>query len=249
MSEPKQMNLNKEHPVVISNDLIKSKSNLSLYEIKILRLAIMQILKEDRDFQTYEVNIVDLADTLSIDRHNIYREVDSITTNLMKEIVYIGDGNPKHKWKKFQWCSYCEYEEGKLRIRLHDELKPYLLNLSQLYTQYLFEDILMLKTVYSIRIYELIREGMRYQKVYADKEADVFIDIEVIRKATNTEDKYEKYAMFRARVIDAALNEINEKLQYYITYEPVKDSRKVVGFNFHVMSRIYAYKKGLTDEY
>ena len=239
MEDIKDMNLNSNNLVVMSNDLIKSKSNLSLNEIKILRLAIMQVIKEDKDLQTYKVNITDLAELLNIDRHDIYREADKITTSLLQEIVYIGDGNPKHKWKKFQWCSSCEYNAGVLTIKLHEDLKPYLLNLSELYTQYLLEDILYLKSVYSVRIYELIREEMRYQKVFSDKEANIYLSMETIRKATDTEDKYEKYSMFKARVIEAAINEINEKLQYYITYEPVKESRRIVGFNINIKSKIY----------
>lgn len=249
MEEPKEMNLDKNNLVVMSNDLIKAKSNLSLNEIKVLRLAIMQVIKEDKDLQTYKVNITELADLLEVDRHNIYKEMDSLTTDLLKEIVYIGDGNPKHKWEKFQWCSSCRYEAGVLTIKLHDNLKPYLLNLSQLYTQYMLEDILYLKSVYSIRIYELIREEMRYQKVYADREANIFLSMDTIRKATGTEEKYEKFSMFRARVIEEAVQEINNKLQYYITYEPVKESRKIIGFNFNIKSLIYANRLGETDKW
>lgn len=249
MEEVKDMNLNSSNLVVMSNDLIKSKSNLSLNEVKILRLAIMQVIKEDKDLQTYKVNVTDLAELLDIDRHGIYQEIDKITTSLLKEIVYVGDGNPKHKWRKFQWCSSCQYEAGVLTIKLHEDLKPYLLNLSELYTQYILEDILYLKSVYSIRIYELIREEMRYQKVFADHEANIYLSMETIRKATDTEDKYEKYSMFRARVIEAAVNEINEKLQYYVTYVPVKESRKVVGFNFNIKTLLYAHKLGETDRW
>lgn len=244
MEEAKDMNLNSSNLVVMSNDLIKSKSNLSLNEIKILRLAIMQVIKEDKDLQTYKVNVTELADLLAIDRHGIYQEVDKITTSLLKEIVYIGDGNPKHKWKKFQWCSSCQYEAGVLTIKLHDDLKPYLLNLSELYTQYMLEDILYLKSVYSIRIYELIREEMRYQKVFADHEANIYLPIDMIRKATDTENKYQQYGMFKERVIEAAINEINDKLVYYISYEPVKESRKVIGFKFNIITKVY---KSLKD--
>lgn len=243
--ETKELSLNTENYVVMSNDLIKSKSNLSLHALKILRIAIMQVIKEDTDFQTYRVNIKDLADLLSIDRHNIYQEADKITTSLLKEIVYIGDGNPKHKWEKYQWCSYCKYDNGVLEIKLHENLKPHLINLSQLYTQYMLEDILCLSSVNSIRLYELFREEMRYQKVYADKESDIYLSIDMIRKATNTEGKYEEVSMFRARVIDSAIKEINEQLGYYITYKPRKESRKIVGFDFHLMSELWARKQGI----
>lgn len=237
----REMCLNVENQVVMSNDLIKSKSNLSLNELKLLRLTIMQVIAEDKDLMTYQVNIIDLAKLLDISSSNIYRDIDEITTHLLQEIVFIGDGNPKHKWKKFQWCSSCKYENGVITIKLHNNLKPYLLQLKKHYTQYMLQDILMLKTVYAVRIYELLREEMKNQKVYADKTATIKLDLEMIRKATNTEDKYKTISMFRARVIDGAVKEINEKLGYYVTYELIKHSRKIVGFKFIIESKNNIY--------
>lgn len=234
----KEMNLNSENQVVMSNALIKSKSHLGLNELKLLRLTIMQIIKTDTELMTYKIKIKELGELLNIDKDNLYKEVDSMTTNLLREIVYIGTGNPKNKWEKFQWCSYCKYDNGIITIKLHDELKPHLLNLSELYTQYVLDDILHLKSVHSIRIYELIREEMKYQKVYADKEANIYLSIKTIRQITNTEDKYTKYGMLKKRVIDTAVNEINNKLQYYVTYEQVKEGKKVVGFNINIKSKI-----------
>jgi plasmid replication initiation protein len=234
-NELTEMNLDSDNWVVMSNDLIKSKSNLNLNEVKLLRICIMQVIKEAKDFQTYKVNITDLAKMLNIDRHGIYLTIDSMTTNLLKEVVFVGDGNPKHKWLKFQWVSRCKYENGVLEIRLHDDLKPYIIGLSKYYTQYVLQDVLLLKSVYSIRLYELIRQEMRYE-VFASRTATVYLSLDTIRKATDTENKYEKLSMFRARVIDSSIKEIREKLGYDITYTVKKQSRQVIGFNFHIES-------------
>ena len=239
----KDMCLKTENQVVMSNDLIKSKSKLSLNELKLLRLTIMQVIAEDKDLLTYQVNIVDLAKVLGISSPNIYRDIDEMTTHLLQEIVYIGDGNPKHSWRKFQWCSTCEYNDGVITIKLHDNLKPYLVQLKKHYTQYMLADVLVLKSVYAIRIYELIREGFKGQKVYADNCAIVSLDIDTIRKATNTESKYSQMGHFKAKVIDIAVKEINDKLGYYITYEPVKNSRKITGFKFRIESKNNIYQK------
>ena len=230
------MCLNEENYVVMSNDLIKGKSNLSLNELKLLRMTIMQVMKEDTDFLTYQVSIVELAKSLGIARQNLYVEVMEMCKHLMQEIVFIGDGNPKHKWEMFQWCSKCRYNDGIITIKLHEDLKPYLLELKKHYTQYVLQDILLLKTVYSVRMYELIVEEMK-SRVYADKIATVELSIDTIRKATNTEDKYEQTAMLKVRVIDSAIAEINEKLGYRITYVPIKRSRKIVGYRFTVESK------------
>lgn len=242
----KEMCLDVENQVVMSNDLIKGKSNLSLNELKLLRLTIMQVIAEDKDLQTYNVKISDLANILDISSPSIYRDVMEMCKHLLQEIVCVGDGNPKHKWKMFQWCSTCEYSNGTISIKLHDNLKPHLIQLKNHYTQYMLQDILMLKTVYAVRLYELLREEMKNQKVYADKTATVIIDVKTLRKATNTDNKYKKIGMFNQRVINKAVAEINEKSCYFVTYEYVKDSRRIVGFRFKIESQnnIRKWKSG-----
>ena len=233
----KTMCLNTDNKVVMSNDLIKSKSNLSLNELKLLRLTIMQVLAEDTDLQTYSIKINYLAKILDISSPNIYRDAMEMCRHLLQELVYVGDGNPKHKWQMFQWCSTCQYNDGTIIIRLHDNLKPYLLQLKKHYSMYGLADILMLKTVYAVRLYELLQEALKAQKVYADQTATVILDVETIRKATSTENKYQKIGMFNQRVIDKAVSEINDKSSYYVSYEYVKKSRKIIGFKFIVESR------------
>lgn len=235
------ISLNDENYVVMSNDLIRGKSNLSLNEIKLLRLTIMQIVADDTEFMTYKIPIISLGKLLNINKDNLYKSVDEMTTHLLQEIVYIGDGNPKHKYKKFQWCSTCEYENGVISIKLHDELKPYLLELKEYYTQYVLADVLQLKTVYAIRLYELIREEMKYQKVYANKKATVELDIETIRRATNTENKHKQTGHFKEKVIKKAVQEINLKLGYNIEYEDIKESRRITGFRFGISSKNATY--------
>lgn len=238
----KEMCLDVENQVVMSNDLIRGKSNLSLNELKLLRLTIMQVIVEDKDFMTYQVKIQDLAGILDITSQSLYRDVMEMCKHLLQEIVCVGDGNPKHQWKMFQWCSTCEYENGIITIKLHDRLKPYLIQLKRHYTQYMLQDILMLKTVYAVRLYELIREEMKGQAVYADKTATVSIDVETIRKATDTEKKYEKMGMFKQRVIDSAVSEINDKSCFNVTYDYIKKSRKIVGFKFKIESKNNIYR-------
>lgn len=238
--QAKEMKLNTDYQVVMHNDLIKSKSNLALNEIKLLRLAIAQLCKEDESFREYQVALVDLAKTLNISRQSLHEEVDKITTALLREVVVVGDGNPKHKWKKFQWVSSCRYEDGILTIRLHDDLKPYLLQLSKLYTQYFLDDVLQFKTAYAIRMYELIEEELKGRKVYSSVCESVVLDIKTIKTATNTEEKYPQYGMWKKRVLESALNEINKKSRYHIDFTERKVGRKVVGFKLDITTRIYA---------
>lgn len=231
------MCVNTNNYVVMSNNLIKSKSNLSLNELKLLRLTIMQVMADDTEFMTYTMPIVELGKILGLnDIAHLYREIDTMTNHLMQEIIYIKDENKKNKYKKIQWCSECDYDDGVITIRLHDKLKPYLLSLKGYYTQYVLEDILMLKSKYTIRIYELIREKMR-KKVYADRVEVVELSINDIRIATNTETKYSQMGHFKKKVIEPAIKEMNDKLGYNIVCDDIKQSRKIVGFRFIIESK------------
>ncbi|MDO4460708.1 MAG: replication initiation protein [Clostridia bacterium] len=236
MSESSELSLRGSYQVVIANEVIKGRSPLTLNETKLLRTAISQVVKEDQDLQTYTVKLNDLAEFFKIDSSDLYRDIKPMCAHIMQSVIEIGD-DPKH-WEYIHWTDKCRYDDGVITIKLSDELKPYLINLSQLYTQYFLEDIIFLKSTHAIRLYELIIEETR-TKVYANKTADVFISVENIRRATNTEKKYPDNSMFRKRVIEKSIDEIEKKkLAYKISFETVKEKGRVTGYLFHVSSRM-----------
>lgn len=48
--------------------------------------------------------------------------------------------------------------------------------------------------------------------------------------------------MFKQRVIESAISEINEKSCFNITYDDIKESRKIVGFKFKIESKNNIYR-------
>ncbi len=233
MDEVFDMSLNTDHYVVMSNDLIKGKQRMGRKESKLLRLVIMQAVMEDKDFRTYKVDIKELAKTLGVDSSNIYRETREICKNLLSNVVEIGDGNPKHKWKAFQWVSRCKYDgQGTLEIQLHDDLKPYLLGLGKWYTQYTCESILHMNSVYAIRVYELIFMEIKNRKIGNGVTVD--LSVEMIRKACDCENKLKKISQFKEKVIDVSLREINANTDFSISTEPYKKGKTIIGFKFLV---------------
>jgi len=233
IEEPIPMNTKPENFVVMSNDLVKGKSALSLNSAKLLRLTIMQSVVNENEFKPYKIGIQDFADFLDIASGNLYRDAQTICVQLLKEVVLIGDGNPKHKWNAFQWVTRCGYNNGTITIQLHDDMKPYILNLKKCYTQYEIDNILYLKSMHALRVYELIKMEMRNFKVFEDKETEIYLSMEQLRIATGTEKKYEKSNDFTKRVIKVACDEINERpFGVKITYDYHKEGRKIIGYDF-----------------
>ena len=230
------MTLNTEYYVAMANKLIAGKSSLNMRSAKLIRTTIMQIRKDDTMIIPYEISIRDFAKITGIETtQTLYRDIKKTCEELLKEIVVIGDkDDPKKAWKAFQWVSYCEYRDGYVYIKLNDELKPYLLGLQRLYTQYRLENIMTMKSVYSIRIYELLAMELRNTFPRAGTPIEITIMMDVLRRATDTEKKLLKSNDFKKRVIDTAKREINKIYQIFNIKDvvPVKRGRSIVGYTF-----------------
>ena len=173
MSEKQyQLKLNNDYYVVTANDLIKGKQKMTLRESQLLAIDISQVVKEDRDFKTYTTTVPELAAFMGIDTDSLYRDLESICTSLLQRVVKIkvgGDNaNRKKKWKAFQWINRAEYDNGKLTIRLSDDIKPYLLELESYYSQTLLGTLMTFRSYYTTRLYQYLvaDTGARYGNVH-----------------------------------------------------------------------------------
>ena len=149
-----------DYKVVTANDLIKGRQKMSLREAQLLYITIAQIVKEDHDFKTYTTSVTALAEFMGIAPDSLYRDLESICTSLLQRVVKIkmtNENNPRDaKWKAFQWISYAEYSNGKLTIRLNDEMKPFLIDLASHYSQILLGALCSFTSYYSARLYQYI---------------------------------------------------------------------------------------------
>lgn len=235
----KEVTFNTDNYVVMANNMVlHSASNLNLNELKLLRFIIMQTEKGDKDLFEFDVAVKDLCKLLDIKSKDMYKRIDTMTTHLMQEVIRIGDDS-KQEWRKFHWVDVCEYKKGIITIKLSEQLKPFLLGLRGCFTRYQLSEIISLKSTYAIRIYEMINGYLNENNLpHADVAIEFSISIDEIRRATDTEKKFERYSSFKTYVIDTALKEINEKSKYFVTATPYKRGRAIVGFEFLIESQV-----------
>lgn len=228
------MNLQIDNYVVQANALVSGKQDLSLNETKLLRLVIMQNLYEDREFREYKVSIKKLAETFGISSQNLYRDIEGMCKNIISNPVYIKKGE---SWKMIPWVSFAEYMDGKgiLRIKLNEELKPYVLGLQKCYTQYQIGQILNMSSVYAIRIFEMII--MKLRNINIPREGKyITCTVQELREACQCEDCYSQFGMFRKKVLDIAVREIRERTSFFVGYKYEKEGRKIVAIKFYINS-------------
>ena len=219
-----------------ANSLVGGKQALKLNSAKLIRAAIMQVVRDDEELKPYIITISELAELLNIPKSNIYRDIDDITDDILKNPVYIREEvGKKVRWIKIPWVTRCEYNSDiGVAIKLNDELKPFLINLKDHYTQYTLDSILVMKSVYAIRIYELLQSEIM-TRILPRAGTDIELSVETLKECCGCESKaYNTFSNFRNRVIDIAVKEINEKTLYTLSYDYVKKGKSVIGLIFHI---------------
>lgn len=221
--------------VVQANSLVGGRQSLKLNSAKLVRAAIMQIVKEDTEMKPYVITIKEFANLLQIDESNVYKFADEITNDIIKNPVYVKKVDKNNiKWIKIPWVTRCEYNSDMgIAIKLNEELKPFLINLKEHYTQYTLQEVLVMKSVYAIRIFEMIQSKIM-SKILPKDGIDIDISVQKIKECCDCVDKYSAFSNFKIKVLDKAQYEINRVTMYTVNYSYIKNGRSVVGIKFHV---------------
>jgi len=216
--------------VTQANNLVEARYGLSKNEQLILCSMISFIDPSDEDFLTYKTSITDFANLLGITKSSIYRDIDIVTTRLLSRVIKI---NTDNGWKKYQWVSLAEVNknEDTLLLRFHDELKPYLLELKKRFTSFKLQEVVFFKSVYSIRIYQLLVD-------HNNKKIPNFIykleDFREMMLGENSK-KYPVYKDFRVKILEVAKKELDKKSSLSFTFKSLRVGRKIGKIEFQVL--------------
>lgn len=227
-NKPKMMNeinKNMDNYVIMANLLLKGKSKLSVSQAKLLRLIIMQIKADDEEVSAFHINGKELSNILQLDGTNSARNFRKLCYELAEKVVKIETNNPKKPWKVIPWIGYIEYtDDGEVIVQLNSWLAPYLIGLKKSgnYTQYVLEHILSMNSIYSIRIYELLK--LKLPNKIPRGGIKTFLSNQEIRQATETEKIYKRNSDYRKNVLDVATKEITKRTDIIVTYEQIRNN-------------------------
>lgn len=224
--------------VVKSNDLIRqSRYNLTLQQQRIILYAISKIRPSDTVNTKYTFHISDLCATcgLELDTGGYYYEsIKSDIKELTKrEWLTFADGSEK----TISWIGDAEIEpyNGKVSITFNSNMKPYLFELKQRYTQYKLENVLCFSSTFSIRLYELLRSYTTQALLDDGIERTQKFSIEELHSYLGLEGKYQAWGDFDRYVIRKSIAEINKTSgDINISYKTEKAGRRIESVIFSI---------------
>jgi plasmid replication initiation protein len=210
--------------VIKSNSLIDLQTDLKLTQLKIFTKIIMHTVQEpQKEFCRFSIQ--ELMQEFHMTGSN-YTALKSATAGMIRAVIL------KNKDGEVQLPLFTKvsYKEGIVDMYLHPELKPYILDIKQRYTKYFFKSITGLNSIYSMRLYELLKQ-------YEFRNSRSF-KLEDLRFLLNiSTGKYAKYTDFRKRVILSSQKELEEKTDISFEFTEIRERRKVVRLDFKIISQ------------
>jgi len=222
--------MDKNYIVKKSNYFIMNTSyDLSLEEQKIILTLASMVQPSDEDFKPYKFKISEFMKLLGVNTKTKYSEIPKITKELMKKVFEIEEGK---KLIQTAWLSGAMYEKGTgyVELTFSSYLKPYMLKLNTMFTQYKLSNILSMKSKYSPRIYELLKCNEFKKQGYID------IEINDLRQLLRTENIYPRYYDFRRFVLESTQKELEKLTDIRFDFEELKTGRKVTSIKFYIHS-------------
>ena len=219
-----------------SNSLVQAKYRLSVQEQRVMLLAISQIQKNDviSESKLYSVYAKDLAELSGMTLPQAYKELKAAALKLKRREVSIYEQpNGKgihHSVMIANWVQTIRYieGEGKINLRFNYDMIPYINQLTTEFTEFFMHSIehnaFQMSSTYGYRLYELLMQW----KSSGKRE----VEVEWLRDVFDLKDSYKLMADFKKRVVDPAIEDINNHTQYCAKYTQQKTGKKITHLIF-----------------
>ncbi|MEH0153143.1 replication initiation protein [Limibacter armeniacum] len=213
-----------------SNKLINAKENTPLTALE-RKLMLYSIAEVDSDGKVI-FRIQDLYGTSKLNTSH-YRNVRKAVENLLNVKVIVEEGDVSDEDWSIKGMNVFDVIEasragGRIAAKFTQSMMPHIINLKRNYTTYLYDSVSLFRSDFSIRIYELLMQGIdRYGKREFDVE-----DLKH-KLSLNNLKTYQNFNQLRTKVLDKACNEITEKSDINVSWEISKKvGKKVTAITF-----------------
>ena len=220
----KDAGLNKN--IYQSNELITGSFNMNISEMRVFNLCLMNIKPKlgDRSFESNEPFPLETIKTETMQRlfgtgDTAYRKIKKTIQGLM-DLQLSLENAETHEYIEANLYGSMGYSarKGGLKYRFSEDMKPHLYNLSKNYTRTEGIYSFLLETSYGIRLLQLMLQFRGFDK--GNHTINRTISEKDIRKMlVINEKKFSRHYDFMTRVIDVAVDDINNHTsKYRISY-------------------------------
>jgi hypothetical protein len=207
-----------------SNALARARWSVeSVWEPRLVALLASKVRANDTDFQIYEIPVSEVMPDREIGGKD-YQEIAAVVDKVMSRVLTIYDDEGWTKYNVFTRCRY-KKKKGILELGFHPDLRPHYLNLQKKFVELSLMEYLLLPSVYSQRIFEILKSW--------DDKPEVTLSVAELHEMLNTPESFRKdFRQFRVYVLEKSHKDILAHTKLRFEWEPVKKGRGVVAVRF-----------------
>ena len=227
--------MNNSDLVIKSNTLIDASFKLTLSEFRLLNIVFAEI-SDNSDGSDgfynndFKVTAEQYSQIYEVDKSTAYEALQDASQRLFhRYFKYEGA-----VYKKPDFVEVVEYSKqgGYVKLVLTDDVKSMVGVLQKCFTQYHLQHTVGLTSTYAKRLYEIM---VRWRNA-GNKTPQISLE-DLRNKLGVEEDQYKLMADFKKRVLDIAIEQINEHSDIKAEYEQIKEGRTIVGFVFRFKAK------------
>jgi plasmid replication initiation protein len=201
-----------------------ARYEMSETEKNILYMVVAQVKPGDSELKKYQVSVNQMAEINRSTRLKMeaYRQATrKLMTRIFETTLPNGD------FLQASFITSALYKKGTdmIEIGLSTEVRPFYVDLNQRYTKIQLAAAISLNSAYAKRIYEVLCMYKNMKDKTFRRELNEFKTMLSIIDQKTGKDSYPNWTIFKQKILDIAVKEINGHTDITFTYKPIYGDR------------------------
>ena len=222
--------------VVQANDLIEASYNISIDEMRLISFVASRVDSRKSSIGEVKIYPSEFAEAFGLDRHNMHRNLINAIKSLANKSVTMPLDDKRNV--VLPWIGLGIYDRqpddaSHVIVAFSQYIEPYLFELKERFTAINFEYAAKLTTPFSYRLYQWLYKAKNLNNSKQGETIQVVLDIDWMKSQAVLSDSYDRWDVFKDKVIIPAVERINANTDLSVIYEPMKTGRKVTAVRFN----------------
>jgi len=229
---PNKINIGLSNTLVVKDREMVHNMSHRMSKNALLYVSAMICMNKvkDTDFSRYSTTAKELSDILKV-------KVDTpLLDRLGKELstysaIYY-EGNKKRFVPFFKYLEY-DIDTRELISEFNEEMKPFLLNLRKNFLEYNYKNILLLKSDYVIKLYDICKDKLENRKIKVNI-VNFELELDYIKKIMDIPKSYQYSSHIKKLILDKSVKQFADYTDINMSYREKRKGNKVASLMFSV---------------
>jgi len=218
-----------------SNAITAARYDYTACQLDILFYLLSILRKEDQPNKEYQIHVTEIESITG--REWNYQQLSDATENMGNRTFKIKTTDEYQQIWIFQAVKY-KKGKGYFTIKLSEDIRPYLFELKNNFTSYQLHSALKLTSKYAKRIYQLASQWKDIGETKAYSIDELKFMLKLKDPKGKEPEQFERISDLKKKVLDIAVNQINEHTDLTISYTLVKQGRAFNAVRFYINNQV-----------